>query len=182
MQRPVIDHKTNIAATVAWERSRSLRSARPVHDAAGLVGVGSIVVRGYRRLMTPDLLFVYGTLMRGFDHPMARLLAGHADFLGEATCRGRLFLIKHYPGLMLSDAGGDLVHGELFRMRVPDELLRELDMYEACGEGFPEPTEYLRELIEVRRADGVTEQAWTYLYNWPVTDLPRIESGRFLDH
>lgn len=145
-------------------------------------GVGSIVVRGYRRLMTPDLLFVYGTLMRGFDHPMARLLAGHADFLGEATCRGRLFLIKHYPGLMLSDAGGDFVHGELFRMRVPDELLRELDMYEACGEGFPEPTEYLRELIEVRRADGVTEQAWTYLYNWPVADLPRIESGRFLDH
>ena len=107
-------------------------------------GVGSIVVRGYRRLMTPDLLFVYGTLMRGFDHPMARLLAGHADFLGEATCRGRLFLIKHYPGLMLSDTGGDLVHGELFRMRVPDELLRELDMYEACGEGFPEPSEYLR--------------------------------------
>jgi gamma-glutamylcyclotransferase (GGCT)/AIG2-like uncharacterized protein YtfP len=140
------------------------------------------ILTGYRRRMTPDLLFVYGTLMRGFDHPMARLLAGHADFLGEATCRGRLFLIKHYPGLLLSDAGPDLVHGELFRLRVPDELLRELDMYEACGEGFPEPTEYLRELVEVRRADGVAEQAWTYLYNWPVTDLPRIESGRFLDH
>lgn len=132
--------------------------------------------------MTPDLLFVYGTLMRGFDHPMARLLAGHADFLGEATCRGRLFLIKHYPGLLLSDAGSDLVHGELFRMHVPDELLGELDMYEACGEGFPEPTEYLRALVAVRRADGVAERAWTYLYNWPVTDLPRIESGRFLDH
>lgn len=132
--------------------------------------------------MTPDLLFVYGTLMRGFDHPMARLLAGHADFLGEATCRGRLFLIKHYPGLMLSDAGGDLVHGELFRMRVPDELLRELDMYEACGEGFPEPTEYRRELIDVMLAGGATQQAWTYVYNWPVTGLPRIESGRFLEH
>ncbi len=33
--------------------------------------------------MTSDRLFVYGTLMRGFDHPMARLLAAHADFLGE---------------------------------------------------------------------------------------------------
>jgi hypothetical protein len=55
-------------------------------------------------------------------------------------------------------------------------------MYEACGEGFPEPTEYLRKLIEVRFADGVVEQAWTYLYNWPVTDLPRIETGRFLEH
>ena len=132
--------------------------------------------------MSSDCLFVYGTLMRGFDHPMARLLAGHADFLGDATCRGWLVLVKHYPGLLLSDAPSDLVHGELFQLRAPEELLRELDMYEACGEGFPEPTEYLRKLIDVRRPDGTTEKVWTYIYNWPVTDLPRIESGRFLEH
>ncbi|RQH12437.1 gamma-glutamylcyclotransferase family protein [Bradyrhizobium sp. RP6] len=132
--------------------------------------------------MSFDRLFVYGTLMRGFDHPMARLLTGHADFLGEATCRGRLVLVKHYPGLLLSDVPTDIVHGELFRLRVAGELLRELDMYEACGEGFPEPTEYLRQLVDVTRADGATEKAWTYVYNWPVSDLPRIESGRFLEH
>jgi gamma-glutamylcyclotransferase (GGCT)/AIG2-like uncharacterized protein YtfP len=132
--------------------------------------------------MTSDLLFVYGTLMRGFDHPMARLLAAHADFLGQAACRGRLVLVKHYPGLLLSDAPSEVVHGELFRLRAPDELLRELDMYEACGEGFPEPTEYLRELIEVRGDDGSVGQAWTYVYNWPVTDLPVIASGKFLEH
>ena len=131
--------------------------------------------------MTSDRLFVYGTLMRGFDHPMARLLAAHADFLGEATCRGRLVLVKHYPGLLLSDAPSDHVRGEVFHLRAPDELLAELDMYEACGEGFPEPTEYLRQLIEVNLADGSSMQAWTYVYNWPVADLPRIESGRFLE-
>ncbi len=136
----------------------------------------------YRAPMTSDRLFVYGTLMRGFDHPMARLLAAHADFLGTATCRGRLVLVKHYPGLLLSEASADIVHGELFRLRVPDELLRELDMYEACGEGFPEPTEYLRALIAVTRTDGMAEQAWTYVYNWPVTDLPVIASGNFLEH
>ncbi|MBR0714453.1 gamma-glutamylcyclotransferase [Bradyrhizobium liaoningense] len=132
--------------------------------------------------MTSDHLFVYGTLMRGFDHPMARLLSAHADFIGSATCRGRLYLIKHYPGLLLSDTASDIVHGELFRLRTPDELLREFDMYEACGEGFSEPTEYLRRLIDVTLADGSANKAWTYLYNWPVTDLPRIESGRFLEH
>jgi hypothetical protein len=26
-----------------------------------------------------DLLFVYGTLMRGYAHPMARLLSANAD-------------------------------------------------------------------------------------------------------
>src|SRR5215470_15962766 len=99
--------------------------------------------------MTSDLLFVYGTLMRGFDHPMARLLAAHAEFLGEARCRGRLYLVKHYPGLVHSDDAADLVHGELFRLREVDAMLREFDMYEACGEGFPEPTEYIRQMLPV---------------------------------
>jgi gamma-glutamylcyclotransferase (GGCT)/AIG2-like uncharacterized protein YtfP len=89
---------------------------------------------------------------------------------------------KHYPGLELSEDARDNVHGELYRPRETDAMLREFDMYEACGEGFPEPTEYLRQLIDVTLPDGITEKAWTYIYNWPVTDLPLIESGRFLDH
>jgi gamma-glutamylcyclotransferase (GGCT)/AIG2-like uncharacterized protein YtfP len=131
--------------------------------------------------MTSDLLFVYGTLMRGFDHPMAVLLSRSADFLGEAQCRGRLYLVKHYPGLLLSDAPDDLVFGELYRLRQPEALLREFDMYEACGEGFAEPTEYLRRMLGVTGDDGAVHEAWTYIYNWPVTCLPRIASGRFLE-
>lgn len=132
--------------------------------------------------MTCDRLFVYGTLMRGFDHPMARLLAANADFLGAARCRGRLHLIKHYPGLVLSDDPADIVHGELFSLREPAALLREFDMYEACGEGFPEPTEYVRRMLQMTLEDGSRSEAWTYLYNWPVEHLPRIATGRFLEH
>ena len=131
--------------------------------------------------MTSDRLFVYGTLMRGFDHPMARLLSANADFLGEATCRGRLYLVRHYPGLVLSDDSDDVVHGELFRLRARDELLREFDMYEACGEGFKPPTEYVRDVLQVTLVDGSASAAWTYVYNWPVAKLPRIASGRFLE-
>jgi gamma-glutamylcyclotransferase (GGCT)/AIG2-like uncharacterized protein YtfP len=130
--------------------------------------------------MNSDRLFVYGTLMRGFDHPMAQLLSRSADFLGAARCQGRLYLVKHYPGLVLSDDPTDIVFGELFRLRQPAELLREFDMYEACGEGFAEPTEYLRRMLPVTRDDGNSE-AWTYVYNWPVAHLPRIASGRFLE-
>ena len=134
--------------------------------------------------MTSDRLFVYGTLMRGFDHPMARLLSANADFLGQARCRGRLYLIKHYPGLVLSDDADDVVHGELYRLRARDEMLREFDMYEACGEGFVQPTEYLRTTLNVALAGGEAAgtEAWTYVYNWPVDGLPRIASGRFLEH
>jgi gamma-glutamylcyclotransferase (GGCT)/AIG2-like uncharacterized protein YtfP len=130
--------------------------------------------------MISDRLFVYGTLMRGFDHPMARMLSAHADFLGEARCRGRLYLVKHYPGLVLSADSADIVHGELYRLRARDEMLHEFDMYEACGEGFPQPTEYLRQMLSVTLDDGSATEAWTYVYNWPVTKLPRIESGKFL--
>jgi gamma-glutamylcyclotransferase (GGCT)/AIG2-like uncharacterized protein YtfP len=130
--------------------------------------------------MISDRLFVYGTLMRGFDHPMARLLSRSADFLGEGRCRGRLYLVKHYPGLVLSDDPADVVFGELYRLRAPQELLREFDMYEACGEGFAQPTEYVRQMLPVTQNDTAAE-AWTYLYNWPVTGLPRIAAGQFLE-
>jgi gamma-glutamylcyclotransferase (GGCT)/AIG2-like uncharacterized protein YtfP len=130
--------------------------------------------------MNSDLLFVYGTLMRGFDHPMAKLLSRSADFVGEARCQGRLYRIKHYPGLLLSDDPADVVFGELYRLRARDALLREFDMYEACGEGFKEPTEYVRQMLPVTLDDGAASEAWTYVYNWPVNDLARIASGRFL--
>ena len=131
--------------------------------------------------MISNRLFVYGTLMRGFDHPMAQLLSRSADFIGEARCQGRLYLVKHYPGLVLSGEPADVVFGELYRLRAPGELLREFDMYEACGEGFAEPTEYVRRMLNVTLADGAASEAWTYVYNWPVTGLPRIASGRFLE-
>ncbi len=127
-----------------------------------------------------DRLFVYGTLMRGFDHPMSQLLARHADYLGPAHCRGRLYLVKHYPGLVISGDPADIVFGELYQVHRPEELLRELDMYEACGEGFAEPTEYLRRIVPVIQEDDTAIEAWVYVYNWPVTGLPRIASGRFM--
>jgi len=139
--------------------------------------------------MTYDRLFVYGTLMRGFDHPMAKLLSRSAGLIGEARCQGRLYRVKHYPGLVLSDDlqedPNDIVFGEVYRLRQPVELLREFDMYEACGEGFAEPTEYIRQMLSVTLGDGAASEArteaWTYVYNWPVAHLARIESGRFLE-
>jgi gamma-glutamylcyclotransferase (GGCT)/AIG2-like uncharacterized protein YtfP len=130
--------------------------------------------------MISDRLFVYGTLMRGFDHPMAQLLSRSADFLGQARCQGRLYLIRHYPGLVLSDDPAEIVYGELFRLRARDELLGEFDMYEACGAGFAPPTEYIRQMLPLTLDDGTATEAWTYVYNWDVAKLPRIASGRFM--
>src|SRR3977135_3392653 len=125
-----------------------------------------------------DQLFVYGTLMRGFDPPMAKLLSRSAEFCGDARCQGRLYLVKHYPGLVLSDDADDVVFGELSRLRRPEELLATLDEYEGCGPGVAEP-QYLRQVLPVTLDDGTVSEAWTYVYNRPVAKLKQIASGRF---
>ncbi len=127
-----------------------------------------------------NYLFVYGTLMRGFDHPMAKLLSRSAEFIGEARCQGRLYLVKHYPGLVLSDDASDVVFGELFRLHTPGTLFATLDEYEGCGPGVASP-QYLRQVLPVTREDGTVSEAWTYVYNRPVAKLKRIVSGRFLE-
>ncbi|HYW61790.1 MAG TPA: gamma-glutamylcyclotransferase family protein [Bradyrhizobium sp.] len=129
--------------------------------------------------MTSNHLFVYGTLMRGFDHPIAKLLSRNAGFCGDARCRGRLYLVKHYPGLVPSDDANDMVHGELYRLHAPEACFAILDDYEGCGPGLAEP-QYLRQPLAVTRHDGSVREAWGYVYNRPVTHLKRIQSGRFL--
>jgi gamma-glutamylcyclotransferase (GGCT)/AIG2-like uncharacterized protein YtfP len=127
-----------------------------------------------------DLLFVYGTLMRGFDHPMAKLLSLSAEFVGPARCQGRLYLVKHYPGLVLSDGPADVVFGELVRLHTPETSLVTFDDYEGCGPDVASP-QYLRQLLPVTLDDGRVSEAWTYVYNRPVAKLKRIGSGRFLE-
>jgi gamma-glutamylcyclotransferase (GGCT)/AIG2-like uncharacterized protein YtfP len=130
--------------------------------------------------MISDRLFVYGTLMRGFNHPMAKLLSGSADFCGDARCQGRLYLVKHYPGLVLSDDAGDVVFGELHRLRRPEASFVTLDEYEGCGPGVTTP-QYVRQVLPVTHDDGTVSEAWTYVYTRPVAKLKRITSGRFLE-
>lgn len=127
----------------------------------------------------PPYLFVYGTLMQAYDHPMARLLSEQAERIGEGSCCGQLFQIKHYPGLVASSDVNDRVFGELFRLHETRNLLAKLDDYEGCGPSAPQPTLYIRVIRPITRPDR-TVDAWTYLYNRPVTGLKRIVSGRFL--
>jgi gamma-glutamylcyclotransferase (GGCT)/AIG2-like uncharacterized protein YtfP len=125
-----------------------------------------------------DLLFVYGTLMRGYDNPAAKLLSRDATFCGGARCQGRLYLVTYYPALVLSDDASDVVSGELFCLHAPEASFAILDDYEGCA--LPRPR-YLRQLLPVTHEDGSVVEAWTYIYNRPVMLLKRIDSGRFVE-
>ena len=89
--------------------------------------------------MCPDL-FVYGTLLSGFENPFARILAAETEFLGCGYLRGRLYRVTpRFPGLVLSEDPGDVAHGEIYRLGDPDALLALFDDYEGCAPHTPSP-------------------------------------------
>jgi gamma-glutamylcyclotransferase (GGCT)/AIG2-like uncharacterized protein YtfP len=131
--------------------------------------------------MNDRFLFVYGTLRRDTDSEMHHFLARHADFVGDATYQGKLYVIGDYPGVVPSEDRSDFVQGEVYRLRDSDYVLSRLDRYEECGPGFSEPTEYIRKIQPVRLQSGETIPAWVYLYNRPTDNLERAAAGDFFN-
>ena len=94
-----------------------------------------------------SLVFVYGTLRRGFTNRAARRLHERGEFLGCATVRACLHNRRAYPGLT---AGEGRVRGEVFR--VSPQLLRYLDAWEG--------REFRRVRVRLREAPQVGAFAW----------------------
>lgn len=126
-----------------------------------------------------EYLFVYGTLRRGFRTPIHPLLGRYATFCGPGWVRGVLFDLGAYPGLCSDMEADSLVTGEVYRLDHPEPLLARLDRYEGYGPGFRRPPEYVREMREIERQDGLRVSAWVYLFNRPVRGAPRIRSGDY---
>jgi gamma-glutamylcyclotransferase (GGCT)/AIG2-like uncharacterized protein YtfP len=129
--------------------------------------------------MSPDYLFVYGTLRRDSDSEMYHLLARYGQFAGDATYRGKLYMVDYYPGLVHSDNPRDVVYGDVYKLSCPDIVLSHLDDYEECGPKFSEPTEYVRRKQYVKLKSGEVISAWVYILDRPTDRLQLIESGDF---
>jgi len=124
-------------------------------------------------------LFVYGTLRRDAQHPMASYLNQQARWIGPACYQGKLYQVADYPAVVASSHPADTVYGEVYQL-LTAELWSILDDYEECSPSFPAPTEYQRVLQTVYLANGNAISAWIYLYNRPVSSLKVIASGDFL--
>lgn len=127
-----------------------------------------------------DLLFVYGTLRRQARSPMHALLRRQAEFVGEGSYQGLLYLVAHYPGAVPSLDPAHQVRGDLFRLNGLPQSLAQLDAYEEIGATPAETDEYVREIAPIRLDDRRVIQAWVYRYNRPVSGLERVVSGDFL--
>jgi len=123
-------------------------------------------------------IFVYGTLMRSFSHPMHNALIKFAEFVSEAKVNGLLYEIDSYPGLILTKED-IFVYGELYKINDKERLFALLDHYEECSSEFPEPHEYKRVIAKVFLNNGNMINAWLYLYNHPIDLAKFIESGNY---
>jgi gamma-glutamylcyclotransferase (GGCT)/AIG2-like uncharacterized protein YtfP len=125
-----------------------------------------------------ELLFVYGTLRKGYPHSMARELERRGRWIGQGTASGVLVVVAHYPGLIDSSHPDDRVVGDIFE--VDGSLLAELDEYEECAPASPLPHPYVRERRPVQLGED-TLTAWTYRFVLDPAGKEIIASGDFMN-
>jgi len=130
--------------------------------------------------MTPDTIFVYGTLRRDANSEMHQLLTKYAEFVSDATYQGKLYKVDDYPGAVPSDNPNDVVQGEVYLLHQADAVLPFLDQYEEFGPEFPEPNEYIRLKQSIALKNGCPITAWVYVYNRSVENLELIKSANFI--
>ena len=128
--------------------------------------------------MNPECrhLFVYGTLRRGSQHPMARYLDRNAAFVAEARVPGQLYDLGTYPGLTIPMTAGDRVAGDIFELRNVDTILAAIDLYEGSG-GHDPLFERCQERAQL--TGGETLLVWVYRYRGTVRPNQRILSGEY---
>lgn len=163
-------------------RSARTRS-RDTAGGPGAVGDGDAGRReGPRRpgrtvSAVPDLVFVYGTLMRGF--PLHHLIDGRCEFVGDGTARGRLLDLGEYPGAVPDERG--TVHGEVYRFSSL-ALLSALDRAEDYDPTADARSLYLRRPTTVRLGDGRELTAWMYWYQGFHARAVPIPGGDYRQH
>lgn len=131
--------------------------------------------------MMAEFIFVYGTLRRGVNTKMNKLLLRYGDYLSEGEAQGKLYSLDGYPGMIASCDKKDTVFGEIYKIS-NSKLLVLLDEYEECSENFPLPHEYVRKQLPVKLIDETQLDAWIYLFNRDVANLKVIKSGDYVKH
>ncbi|MBJ6368760.1 gamma-glutamylcyclotransferase family protein [Snuella sedimenti] len=127
-----------------------------------------------------NYLFVYGTLLKGFNNEMSHFLAEHSQFVEKGFFNGELYEVAGYPGAILSEKPTDKVYGSVYKVLDADLVFKALDTYEGIDVNAPELDLYKRLKVKAYMDSGLSLQTWVYIYNRPITSLQKISSGSYL--
>ena len=107
--------------------------------------------------MTPQHLFVYGTLRPHLARGEAQALIATLEIVGPATVQGKLYDFGAFP-VATNEKG--IVFGDLLRLRSPEQL-HPLDDYEECNGNSPL---FNRSITTAHLTAGTSIVAWIYLF------------------
>jgi gamma-glutamylcyclotransferase (GGCT)/AIG2-like uncharacterized protein YtfP len=118
-----------------------------------------------------EYVALYGSLMRQFDVQDKVDVRNDLEYVGPCQLKGALYSLGGWPALVPGDGR---VEAELYRVRGV-RAFTKMDPVEHFKPGQPEGCKYLRRCV--RLLDEPAVDAWTYFYNWPLNDEPRIPHG-----
>lgn len=128
-----------------------------------------------------DLLFVYGTLLPKYKHPISTQFLEEAECIGHGYVFGHLYDLGDYPAMVLDITHEHKVFGQVYRLYSPERTLALLDDYEDINPSFPEDNEYIRAVVKVNIREREMN-AYAYLYTKDVLPLKKIPSGDYLSY
>lgn len=125
-----------------------------------------------------ELLFVYGTLRKGFRaHDIMRRF--HARFVANGQAQGRLYDLGDYPGARESSRSVERVQGDVYLLPKPALAFRVLDAFEGYRPANPSLSLYERKRTMVMVAGRGQIEAWIYWLCDARAKGRRIPSGDF---
>lgn len=127
-----------------------------------------------------DKIFVYGTLMAGFDRRRRAGIDTRMRFVGRGWIAAALYDLGLFPAAV--PAPDRRVAGELYEVVDDPSVLAKLDEIEGYRPNDPDTSLYQRAQTAVTLDDGVQDTAWVYFYNAPLGQGQLIESGDYLTH
>ncbi|MCM5663666.1 gamma-glutamylcyclotransferase family protein [Galbibacter mesophilus] len=126
-------------------------------------------------------VFVYGTLMQGFDNPVAQFLRKHSDFIGNGSTPGVLYDLGSFPGAIFDTSSPKKIQGEVYKITKNTEaVLAALDQYE----GIDDPSFNYYQKNEAHIKTDIGEiNAMVYNFINPIqTYYHLIASGDYRNH
>jgi gamma-glutamylcyclotransferase (GGCT)/AIG2-like uncharacterized protein YtfP len=135
--------------------------------------------------MGDDFLFVYGTLLSGFDNMASRNLHEHVELVGISMLPGRLYLKRGwhflYPIAEYDPKALTFIRGEVLAFKEKGDaakLLEMLDRYEGVEYDSQNIQEYKRIQVPVP-FKGEIYPCWFYNADIPPSGNPLLRSGDF---
>jgi gamma-glutamylcyclotransferase (GGCT)/AIG2-like uncharacterized protein YtfP len=127
-------------------------------------------------------VFVYGTLLPGLAPAVIASTVARMRVVGAATVAGWLYDLGAYPGCVVEEGCGGVIHGQLLEVPAKDAagVLGKLDWYEGYAAHDEAGRDlFVRRACEARLADGSLVRAWVYVYGRELGGARRIEGGRY---